>query len=146
MIYVNEILDKIQELKDKKERLKALHNAAQIPASGINALLELNFRVKFDPLNLGEYSLKEGKPEKYNPDPLTPVGMGVSNLSYLQRKLYVLGEKVVTARKEELFLVMLESLHPDEASILLLAKDGTLKHRYPWLTEKFYKDFLEFDK
>lgn len=145
MIYVNEILDKIQELTTKKEKIQAIRDLIE-SSTAIKAMLELNFRVHFDPLNLGEFSLKEGKPEKYNPDPLTPIGMGVSNLSYLQRKLYVLGEKVVAARKEELFLVMLESLHPDEASILLLAKDGTLKHRYPWLTEKFYKEVLEFDK
>lgn len=146
MIYINEILDKIHEIKDKKERIKALRDIADIPGNGLKTLLELNFRVKFDPLNQGEYSLKEGKPEKYQPDPLTPEGMGISNLSFLQRKIYVLGEAIVTKRKEELLLVMLESLHPCEAELLLLAKDGTLKHRYPWLTDKFYKEFLEFDK
>lgn len=145
MIYVNEILDKIQELKTKKEKTQAIRDLIE-SSTAIKAILELNFRVHFDPLNLGEFSLKEGKPEKYNPDPLTPIGMGVSNLSYLQRKLYVLGEKVVSSRKEELFLVMLESLHPDESKILLLAKDGILNHKYPWLTSKFYKEVLEFDK
>ena len=33
-------------------------------------------------------------------------------------------------RREQMFIQLLEGLHPDEAKVVILAKDGTLNKRY----------------
>ena len=73
-----------------------------------------------------------GSPDEWNPTYLYP------NI----RKLYLFveggHEGLTTMRREQLFVQMLESLHPKEAEVLVQVKDKKLKYR--GLTYKLVKE------
>ena len=73
-----------------------------------------------------------GSPDEYNPTYLYP------NI----RKMYLFieggHEGLTTLRREQLFVQMLESLHPTEAKVLVQVKDKKLKFR--GLTYKLIKE------
>jgi len=73
-----------------------------------------------------------GSPDEYNPTYLYP------NI----RKMYLFieggREGLTTLRREQLFVQILESLHPKEAAVLVQVKDKKLKYR--GLTYKLIKE------
>ena len=73
-----------------------------------------------------------GSPDEYNPPSLYP------NI----RKLYLFVEGgndgLTTLRREQLFVQLLEELHPKEAEVLIQVKDKKLKYR--GLTYKLVKE------
>ena len=73
-----------------------------------------------------------GSPDEYNPTYLYP------NI----RKLYLFveggNEGLTTLRREQLFVQLLEELHPKEAEVLIQVKDKKLKYR--GLTYKLVKE------
>ena len=73
-----------------------------------------------------------GSPDEYNPTYLYP------NI----RKLYLLveggNEGLTTLRREQLFIQLLEELHPKEAEVVIQVKDKKLKYR--GLTYKLVKE------
>ena len=73
-----------------------------------------------------------GSPDEYNPTYLYP------NI----RKLYLFveggNEGLTTLRREQLFIQLLEELHPKEAEVVIQVKDKKLKYR--GLTYKLVKD------
>lgn len=142
---INELLEEADQRETKKDKIEFL-GMLKFNHPEIISLLKLNFREEFDPLSMVEFSMEPGTPKNYKPDYNTPEGLSISNMAQLHKKLYVLGEMVKSERKEELFLVMLESLHPKESEILILAKDGNLKYRYPWLTEKAWQKIKEYSR
>ena len=64
-----------------------------------------------------------GSPDEYNPSYLYP------NI----RKLYLIveggNEGLTTLRREQLFIQLLEELHPKEAEVVIQVKDKKLKYR-----------------
>ena len=73
-----------------------------------------------------------GSPDEYNPTYLYP------NI----RKLYLFveggNEGLTTLRREQLFIQLLEELHPKEAEVVIQVKDKKLKYR--GLTYKLLKE------
>lgn len=84
----------------------------------------------------GKMLLPEGTPP-FKKD-AAPMGMSRGNLLMELKKLYVFLRKDVSAvRREQLFIQLLESVHPDEAALLIAVKDQALPKLYKKLTHKF---------
>lgn len=83
----------------------------------------------------GKFILPEGEPpfKKYD----GPMGMSPANFQQEIGKFYVFCRKDLTAsRRETMFVQLLESVHPDEAKILLAIKDQELTKLYPKITRQ----------
>lgn len=98
-----------------------------------------NFTVKtlleysFDPEKV--FLLPEGKPP-FKPD-AAPIGMSPSNLFQQIKKLYVFTRPDVSKlRLEQLFIQLLESIHPSEAELIIAVKDKELGKLYPNITKQ----------
>ena len=112
-------------------RQKVLLENESIP---LKDLLKYAFHpdIKFA-LPTGEPPYKTiGSPDEYNPTYLYP------NIKKFY--LYIEGghDGLTQLRREQLFVLMLESLHPTEAAVVLQVKDKKLKFR--GLTYKLVKD------
>ena len=68
-----------------------------------------------------------------------PAGTDHTRLAIEAKKLYhfIEGADATTpkVKKETMFIQMLEGLHPQEADILTLVKDGGLERQYPRITK-----------
>ena len=86
-----------------------------------------------------KFLLPAGTPP-YKPSP-EPIGMTPSNMMAEIRMFYTLCDTNVRSfKREEIFIRMLENLHPDEAKILIAVKDQTLTKLYPNITVKAVAD------
>jgi hypothetical protein len=95
--------------------------------------LSLLFKHAFDPSQ--KFLLPEGDPP-YKEDP-APIGMTPAILKQELKRLYVFCRADLTAvRREDLFIQLLESVHPTEAKVVLAVKDQTLDKLYPNVTHK----------
>jgi len=78
-----------------------------------------------------------------------PEGTEHSNLSYEARKLYHYiqgGNPILTqSKRESMFVALLESLHPDEADILVAAKDKMLHQKYKGLSKNVVMEAFDWD-
>ena len=84
-----------------------------------------------------KWSLPEGEvPFKRNE---APAGTEHTRLATESKKLwhFIKGADKTTPqhKKETMFIQMLEGLHPQEADILTLVKDGGLERQYPRITK-----------
>lgn len=92
----------------------------------------------FDPEK--KMKLPEGEPD-YRQDS-APMGLSPTNIRYESKRLYVFTRGDLSQLKREtLFIQLLESLHPSEASILLAIKDQDLKRLYPNITKGLLSQF-----
>lgn len=79
--------------------------------------------------------LPDGEPP-FKPD-AAPIGMSPANLRMEAKKLYVYNRKdLKPIRKEQLFIGLLEAVHPDEAKLLIAVKDQKLTKLYPKINRK----------
>ena len=79
--------------------------------------------------------LPEGEPP-FKPD-AAPLGMAPANLRMETKKFYVyLRKDLKPIRKEQLFIGLLEAVHPSEAKLLVAIKDQKLNKLYPKITRK----------
>ena len=86
-----------------------------------------------------KFLLPEGDPP-YKPAP-QPLGMTPSNMVQEIRRFYVLCRNdLKPLKREQIFIQMLENVHPDEAKILLAIKDQTLYKIYPNITAQAVAD------
>jgi hypothetical protein len=132
---VNELLDDIDsKFKTKKDKVLALKDLA-IKLPEVRKILAVNF----DHEGEGFKGLPIGVPEDYKPDLNTPVGMSDLILAGVWRKLYIYADvNLNPGRKLQLYLQLIEGLHPQEADIVNMAKDGNLWHKYPWIKDDCY--------
>lgn len=119
--YLTEVLEEInndvKKINDYKE----------------DAALRFIFEYAFDEDK--KMDLPEGEPP-FKPDG-APLGMTPANLRMETKKLYVYTRKdLKPIRKEQLFIGLLEAVHPDEAKLLIAIKDQTLNKLYPKITRK----------
>ena len=134
----SEILTKLGKIKSKKDKVYYLkeHNS--------DALRQI-IKSSFDPkikwqLPAGEvpYILNEA-----------PEGTEHNVLSYESRKLYHFIEggnpSLSQNKREAMFVQMLEGLHPDEADILVAAKDKQLHQKYKGLSANVVKEAFDWD-
>ena len=134
----SEILGKLAKIKSKKDKVNHLkfYN---------DASLRMVIKSSFDPKI--KWSLPEGDvPYVANE---APEGTEHSNLSYEARKLYHYIEggnpKLTQNKRESMFIQLLEALHPDEADILVAAKDKILHRKYKGLSENVVKEAFDWD-
>ena len=125
------IFEDIAKAKTTTERKKILQKHGSNP---LKELLKYAFHpdIKFLlPEGAPPYKTV-GSPDEYNPTYLYP------NI----RKLYLFveggNEGLTTLRREQLFIQLLEELHPKEAEVVIQVKDKKLKYR--GLTYKLVKE------
>ena len=87
-----------------------------------------------------KFVLPEGEPP-YKPT-AQPVGMTETNLRVECKKFHSLfcNEKLKPLKREQLFVGLLEHIHPTEAEILIAIKDQKLQKLYPKITWKLVSD------
>lgn len=87
-----------------------------------------------------KFELPEGIPP-FKPDD-APLGLSPSNLLNEVRRFYIFTKErpLPNIKKEMIFTQMLESVHPQEAEILLMVKDQSLTTSYPNLQACLLKD------
>lgn len=87
----------------------------------------------------GKFILPDGEPP-YKKAP-EPMGMTPAQFITETRKFYLFCRKdLKPIKRETLFVQMLESIHPDEAKILMAIKDQTLTKLYPNITRQVVAD------
>jgi len=86
-----------------------------------------------------KFDLPEGEPP-YKPDD-APIGMSPANLRMEIKRLYIFKrEDLKPLRREQLFINLLESVHPDEAKLLLAVKEQKLNKLYKKVTRKVVEE------
>ena len=131
---ISEVLSKAGELKTKKEKVVYLRTNNSLP---LRAILKGSFDKSV------EFNLPKGEPPFRKDD--APKGFEPSNLYKVQKrfKYFVkggLGERMPTVRREKMFIDCLESLHPDEAQLLLDMKNQKLGGKYNGITPKLVSE------
>jgi len=134
----HEVLSKLGKIKTKKDKVTYLkeHNTDS---------LRMIIKASFDPkirwlLPVGEvpYTMNEA-----------PEGTEHSDLSYEARKLYHYIEggnnSLQQSRREMMFVQLLESLHPDEADLLVAAKDKILHQKYKGLSKNVVMEAFDWN-
>ena len=134
----HEVLSKLSKIKTKKDKVTYLkeHNTDS---------LRMIIKSSFDPkirwlLPIGEvpYTMNEA-----------PEGTEHSDLSYEARKLYHYIEggnnSLQQDRREMMFIRLLESLHPDEADLLVAAKDKILHQKYKGLSKNVVMEAFDWN-
>jgi hypothetical protein len=124
-MYIGEVL---KDLNEGGDIFKYIEN------NGLKAVLEYSFNPDL------KFQLPEGAPP-YK-ESVQPEGMSQTNFYTTLRQWYVFtkGSKDVTrARREYLFIQLLEGLSPTEAKLMLAIKDQQLQREYPNLTREWLK-------
>ena len=136
--FVHEILDLVEEQRSKAKKIEILKEY-ETPA------LKSIFIWNFDPSVVS--LLPEGEVPFNKND--VPVGTDHTSLrrEYKQMYHFVKGgnDQLSGLRRESMFIQMLEGLHPDEAEILCLIKDGQLNKKYKItreIVETAYPDII----
>ena len=129
----SEVLEKLGKLKTKKQKVKYLQD-------NNSDSLRMVIKSSFDPKIV--WLLPEG-PVPYVPND-APEGTEHTDLAYEARKLYnfITGGngQISQNKREALFVQMLEGLHPDEAELLVAAKDKALHKEYKGLSTNVVKE------
>ena len=129
----SEVLEKLGKLKTKKQKVKYLQD-------NNSDSLRMVIKSSFDPKIV--WLLPEG-PVPYVPND-APEGTEHTDLAYEARKLYNFvnggNGQISQNKREALFVQMLEGLHPDEAELLVAAKDKALHKEYKGLSTNVVKE------
>ena len=136
--FIHEILDLVEEQRSKAKKVEILKEY-ETPA------LKSIFIWNFDPSVVS--LIPEGE-VPYNKNDV-PVGTDHTSLRREFKQMYhfVKGgnDQLSSLRRESMFIQMLEGLHPDEADILCLVKDGQLNKKYKLtreIVETAYPDII----
>lgn len=119
--YITEILEEINADPTKLDNYKG------------DTALTIIFTHAF--LKDKKFLLPEGAPP-FKQD-AAPIGMTPSNLRQELRRFYIFQRADLSnLRREELFIGLLEGLHPKEAELMVAIKDQTLHKMYKKITHK----------
>ena len=134
----SEILAKLGKIKSKKDKVSHLK---EYNSDSLRMVIKASFDPKI------KWSLPEGEvPFRAND---APEGTEHSVLSYEARKLWHYiegGDPTLSQNKREtMFVQLLESLHPDEADILVAAKDKVLHQKYKGLSKNVVMEAFDWD-
>ena len=134
----SEILEKVGKLKTKKQKVAFLRQ------NNTDAL-RMIVKSSFDP-NI-EWELPEGDVPYVRNE--APEGTEHTVLAAEARKLYNFirggNSNLKQNRREMMFVQMLEGLHPNEAEILVSAKDKMLHQKYKGLSSNVVKEAFDWD-
>ena len=121
--FMNEILDLVHEQETDEDKVKILQQYAN---DALKTLLIWNFDESI-------ISLLPTGEVPYQPNE-SPLGVDHSSLRRDYKNLYnfVKGgnDSLSKIRRETIFIQILESLHPNEAEVLILVKDKNLEDKY----------------
>ncbi len=131
---ISEVLAFAGGLKTKKEKIEYLQANTSKPLRTI-------LKGAFDPTL--QFNLPEGEPPYRKDD--APKGFEPSNLYKVSRRFKYfnkggIGDSLDATHREKMFIDCLESLHPDEAELVLLMKDKKLSGKYKGITKTLVKD------
>ena len=119
--YLPELLTEINDDPKLLEKLKG------------DSALTLLFQHAFDPAK--KFLLPDGDPP-YKPD-AAPIGMSMGILRQELKRFYVFCRADLPAiRREDLFIQLLEGVHPSEAELLLSVKDQNITKKYKNITHE----------
>jgi hypothetical protein len=119
--YLPELLTEINDDPKLLEKLKG------------DSALTLLFQFAFEPEK--KFLLPEGDPP-FKPD-AAPIGMSMGILRQELKRFYVFCRQDLPAvRREDLFIQLLEGVHPSEAELLLSIKDQNLSKKYKKITHE----------
>lgn len=134
ILTISEILQLVQDAPGKDERIALIkkHNC-----------LALRDVLKGGLDDSITWILPTGTPP-YRKDDKSPVGLHPSTLHRQSPRLRYfitggLGERLTPAKREKLFIEILESIDPRDAELLIAMKDKQLKRLYPCLTKNLVK-------
>lgn len=133
-IMIHEILDKVAAAATRKEKGEVLLKYNCLALRDV-------LRGAFD--DSIEFTLPSGTPP-YTPDD-APAGYSRTTLHQQTKKLKYFvkggpGDRLSNIKRERMFIDVLESLHPEEAKLILLMKDKKLAGVYKGLTKKVVQD------
>ena len=130
---IGEIIKEVKDAKSVGEKIRILQREDNRELRG---LLELTYD------NRLTWALPEGNP------PYKPLDKSMDNQGMLyqeMRRMYIFLEgksNVNKARREQLFIQILEQLDPDDAALLIEAKDRKIKGVSKNVIKQAYDDFL----
>ena len=130
---IGEIIKEVKEAKSVGEKIRILQREDNRELRG---LLELTYD------NRLTWALPEGNP------PYKPLDKSFDNQGMFyqeMRRMYVFLEgkaNVSKTRREQLFIEILEQLDPDDAAVLIEAKDRKIKGVSKNVVKQAYDDFL----
>ena len=130
---IGEIIKEVKDAKSVGEKIRILQREDNRELRG---LLELTYD------NRLTWALPEGNP------PYKPLDKSFDNQGMLyseMRRMYIFLEgksNVSKARREQLFIEILEQLDPDDAAVLIEAKDRKIKGVSKNVVKQAYDDFL----
>ena len=129
----SEILDKVSKLKTKNQKV------ANLRQNNTDALRQV-LKSSFDPKV--KWALPFGEVPYIAND--APDGTEHNVLTYESRNLYHFIEggnpQLSQNKREIMFVQMLEGLHPDEADVLVAAKDKILHQKYKGLSANVVRE------
>ena len=134
----SEILTRLGKIKSKKDKVTFLkqHNTDA---------LRMIIKASFDPKV--KWALPYGEVPFIPND--APEGTEHNVLSYEARKLnhYIEGgnNQLTQNKREMMFVQLLEGLHPNEAEIVVAAKDKVLHQKYKGLSDNVVKEAFDWD-
>lgn len=129
---ISEVLSNASKLKTKKEKIDYLRKNNSPPLRDV-------LRIAFD--DDIKSLLPEGAPPYQKDD--APAGHEQQTLYKGHRRFKyffkgAVGDQLTKVKRESMFINFLESLHHDEAEMIILAKDKMLK--YPGITKNLVSD------
>ena len=104
-----------------------------------NSALRFVFQHAFLPEH--KFDLPEGTPP-FKED-AGPLGMSPANFTQETKKFYIFtkAKQLVKARKEHLFIQLIENIHPSEAKVLIAIKDQKLNKLYKKITANLAAEY-----
>ncbi len=130
---MHEILTKVNNAKDKPAKIAVLRKHDSVPLRQV-------LKGAFDPSI--EWDLPEGTPPFKRND--APAGTEHTTLHQEARRLwhFVKGadENLKKAKKEMMFIQLLEGLQEDDADLMIAVKEKSLNKRYKGLTDAVVKE------
>ena len=128
-LLISEIFEQASELKTKQEKIAFLR---------ANTSLALRDIIKGGFDEAIKFNIPDGAPPYKKDD--APVGYQPSTLHSQTRKFKYfvkggMGDRINPSRREMMFINILESVHPEEAELIIAMKDKKLKGRYKGITK-----------
>jgi hypothetical protein len=128
-LLISEVLTEASKKKTKAEKISWLRSKTSLPLRDI-------IKGGFDE-NI-KFNIPAGAPP-YKKDE-APIGHQPSTLYTQTRKFKYfvkggIGDRIEPSRRESMFINILESIHPDDADLVIAMKDKKLKGRYKGITK-----------
>jgi hypothetical protein len=121
-LLISEVLQKAHSAKTKAEKIKILQDNV---SQALKSILIINYDESIVSM------LPEGAPP-YNKNE-APAGTEHTRLEHEARILHHFfkgGSNISGMKREQMFIQLLEGLHPDEAEVVIAAKDKSLGKKY----------------